>query len=186
MNLCGAKKMLASHRNSSEREELSLPQGFSGPLAFLTRDSQLSLSLSAGRMTASLWNITVQLSLIDREAIPCAFCIFSGFLFPRDTVKGWWLGGNWSFFQIAVVRFSVRGHNLIKDRSKLWSQRQQFTGGVLPSPFSRPCCVARNDFVTLNAELLFQFDKLGQGKLRGIFISGSNIIYHYLGVQPLI
>lgn len=33
-------------------------------------------------------NITVQLSLIGRAAIPCALCIYSDFLFPRDTVKG--------------------------------------------------------------------------------------------------
>lgn len=54
-------------------------------------------------------------------------------------------------------------------------------------PFSRPFCVARDDFVTRNTKLLFQFDKLGQVKSWEIFIvSGSNIIYHYLGVQPLV
>lgn len=44
----------------------------------------------------------------------------------------------------------------------MWSQRQQFTGAVLPSPFSRPFCVARDNFVTLNTELLFQFDNQGR------------------------
>lgn len=76
---------------------------------------------------------------------------------------------------------------MIKDGSKSWRQRQQFTAGVLPSSFSRPFCEARDDFVKLNTELLLQFDKLRQGKLREIFmVSGSHLIYHYLGVQPLI
>lgn len=39
---------------AKEGQELSLPQGFSSPLAFLTRASQLFLSLSPGRMTACL------------------------------------------------------------------------------------------------------------------------------------